>query len=147
MPDEGAAIDVTELGAEHDEIGLLPQYVVDPTELDFAKGKPLGQGAFGGAFEYDGGSSDPSDLAKIVFEDLVFDHNAATCVPAPVPTSSTLTFVFIFFSVAEPVAPSSSMLQVEYETLRSCACPVAVIARVVTIAMARWMYVTAWTRR
>lgn len=32
---------------EHDEIGLLPQYVVDPTELDFAKGKPLGQGAFG----------------------------------------------------------------------------------------------------
>ena len=35
-------------------------------------------GGFGGAFEYDGGSSDPSNLAKIVFEDLVFDHNAAS---------------------------------------------------------------------
>ena len=32
---------------------------------------------FGGAFEYDGGSSDPSNLPKIVFIELVFDHNAA----------------------------------------------------------------------
>ena len=32
---------------------------------------------FGGAFEYDGGSSDPSSLAKIVFVEIVFDHNSA----------------------------------------------------------------------
>eukprot|EP01045_Picozoa_sp_COSAG04_P005278 COSAG04_NODE_242_length_19007_cov_3.089433_10_plen_475_part_00 len=31
----------------------------------------------GGAFEYDGGSSDPSNLVQITFVDLVFDHNAA----------------------------------------------------------------------
>ena len=39
---------------------------------------------FGGAFEYDGGSSDPSDLVKIVFIEVVFDHNfAAACVFRP----------------------------------------------------------------
>ena len=33
---------------------------------------------FGGAFEYDGGSADPSNLVQIVFIGLVFDHNSAT---------------------------------------------------------------------
>eukprot|EP01045_Picozoa_sp_COSAG04_P020661 COSAG04_NODE_2139_length_4717_cov_1.826981_1_plen_493_part_00 len=32
----------------------------------------------GGAFEYDGGSSDPSNLAKIVLVESVFDHNSAS---------------------------------------------------------------------
>eukprot|EP01045_Picozoa_sp_COSAG04_P002615 COSAG04_NODE_97_length_26459_cov_6.507246_3_plen_626_part_00 len=32
---------------------------------------------FGGAFEYDGGSSDQSDLVQIIFERVVFDHNRA----------------------------------------------------------------------
>eukprot|EP01045_Picozoa_sp_COSAG04_P021668 COSAG04_NODE_2355_length_4284_cov_2.515173_1_plen_1336_part_01 len=39
----------------------------------FAAGMP----AFGGAFEYDGGSADPSNLAKLVFIEVVLDHNAA----------------------------------------------------------------------
>eukprot|EP01045_Picozoa_sp_COSAG04_P029914 COSAG04_NODE_5042_length_1767_cov_2.122302_1_plen_201_part_00 len=33
---------------------------------------------FGGAFEYDGGSSDPSNLVKIAFIEVVFDHNAVS---------------------------------------------------------------------
>ena len=33
---------------------------------------------FGGAFEYDGGSDDPINLVKIVFIEVVFDHNAAS---------------------------------------------------------------------
>ncbi len=33
--------------------------------------------SFGGAFEYDGGSSDPSSPTKIAFVDVVFDHNSA----------------------------------------------------------------------
>ena len=36
-----------------------------------------GQTNFGGAFEYDGGSSDPSNLVEIMFIEVVFDHNAA----------------------------------------------------------------------
>eukprot|EP01045_Picozoa_sp_COSAG04_P003494 COSAG04_NODE_143_length_23569_cov_6.195356_2_plen_749_part_00 len=32
---------------------------------------------YGGAFEYDGGSSDPSNLVKLVFVGIVFDHCAA----------------------------------------------------------------------
>ena len=32
---------------------------------------------FGGAFEYDGGGSDPDDLPKLVFDSVVFDHNRA----------------------------------------------------------------------
>ena len=32
---------------------------------------------YGGAFEYDGGSADPSELVQIVFVESVFDHNAA----------------------------------------------------------------------
>ena len=36
-----------------------------------------GQPSFGGAFEYEGGSADPSNLAQIVFIGLVFDHNYA----------------------------------------------------------------------
>ena len=32
---------------------------------------------FGGAFEYDGGSSDSDNLPQIIFVKLVFDHNAA----------------------------------------------------------------------
>eukprot|EP01045_Picozoa_sp_COSAG04_P010948 COSAG04_NODE_689_length_11142_cov_6.664041_7_plen_583_part_00 len=37
---------------------------------------------YGGAFEYDGGSSDPSNLVQIVFDQIVFDHNAAgSCAP------------------------------------------------------------------
>ena len=32
---------------------------------------------FGGAFEYDGGSSDPSNLVEIVFIAIVLDHNTA----------------------------------------------------------------------
>eukprot|EP01045_Picozoa_sp_COSAG04_P013249 COSAG04_NODE_930_length_9363_cov_28.745898_1_plen_515_part_00 len=41
---------------------------------------------FGGAFEYEGGSADPSNLVRIIFIEAVFDHNAAascanlTCV-------------------------------------------------------------------
>ena len=31
----------------------------------------------GGAFEYDGGSPDPSNLVQLTFIGLVFDHNAA----------------------------------------------------------------------
>ena len=31
----------------------------------------------GGAFEYDGGSSAPSNLVKLIFIEVVFDHNAA----------------------------------------------------------------------
>eukprot|EP01045_Picozoa_sp_COSAG04_P007883 COSAG04_NODE_422_length_14618_cov_11.903712_11_plen_1388_part_01 len=34
---------------------------------------------FGGAFEYDGGSADPANLVKLVFVEVVFDHNAAAC--------------------------------------------------------------------
>ena len=33
---------------------------------------------FGGAFEYDGGSSDPDNLVQIVFVAAVFDHNIAS---------------------------------------------------------------------
>ena len=32
---------------------------------------------FGGALEYDGGSNDPSNLPKLVFIDVIFDHNSA----------------------------------------------------------------------
>ena len=32
----------------------------------------------GGAFHYTGGSDDPSQLARLIFERVVFDHNAAT---------------------------------------------------------------------
>ncbi len=35
---------------------------------------------FGGAFEYDGGSSDPADMVKITFVDVIFDHNSASSV-------------------------------------------------------------------
>ena len=38
------------------------------------------QTQFGGAFEYDGGSADPSNLVQIVFIGLVFDHNSARCL-------------------------------------------------------------------
>merc|ERR1711969_96596 len=34
---------------------------------------------FGGAFEYDGGSDDPSDLVLVTFQGVVFDHNSAAC--------------------------------------------------------------------
>eukprot|EP01045_Picozoa_sp_COSAG04_P017206 COSAG04_NODE_1505_length_6506_cov_4.798335_5_plen_972_part_00 len=40
-------------------------------------GMNTGLPTFGGAFEYDGGSADPDDLAKLVFIEVVFDHNAA----------------------------------------------------------------------
>ena len=36
------------------------------------------QPSFGAAFEYDGGSADPSDLVQITFIGLVFDHNSAS---------------------------------------------------------------------
>ena len=36
----------------------------------------VGLPSFGGAFEYDGGSNDPSNLVKLVFIEVVFDHNA-----------------------------------------------------------------------
>ena len=39
-------------------------------------------GGFGGAFEYDGGSDDPENLAKIIFVEVVFDHNAASSLAA-----------------------------------------------------------------
>ena len=37
-----------------------------------------GQPSYGGAFEYDGGSADPSNLVQITFIELVFDHNSAS---------------------------------------------------------------------
>ena len=35
---------------------------------------------YGGAFEYDGGSRDPNALVKIVFVEVIFDHNSAGSV-------------------------------------------------------------------
>ena len=45
-------------------------------------------GGYGGAFEYDGGSADPSNLVRIVFIELVFDHNAAaSCASKSCPSA------------------------------------------------------------
>ena len=54
-----APVDVNPIGAD---------------SLSWLAGQTAGRG---GAFEYEGGSSDPSHLPKIVFIEVVFDHNAA----------------------------------------------------------------------
>ena len=41
-------------------------------------------GGFGGAFEYDGGSDDPENLVRIIFVEVVFDHNAASSLAGAV---------------------------------------------------------------
>ena len=60
---------------------------------------------YGGAFEYDGGSSDPSSLAKITFVEVVFDHNAA-CAFADfvnnLANNAHLKYVFAEAVVAGP---------------------------------------------
>ena len=62
---------------------------------------------YGGAFEYDGGSSDPSDLVRIIFIELIFDHNVATsCATHPLFFKKSLPTTE-FVHVAEEVAPSA----------------------------------------
>ena len=46
---------------------------IDPN----AGSDPFSPGEAGGAFRYEGGSSDPSKLAKIIFVEVIFDHNSA----------------------------------------------------------------------
>ena len=53
---------------------VAPVDVNPITRVGFFAGNNDG---YGGAFEYDGGSSDPSNLPKIMFIDSIFDHNVA----------------------------------------------------------------------
>eukprot|EP01045_Picozoa_sp_COSAG04_P005864 COSAG04_NODE_279_length_18210_cov_5.657225_1_plen_1569_part_10 len=48
---------------------------VDANQIPRAEGHT---GGFGGALEYDGGGNDPSNLPKLVFIELILDHNSAS---------------------------------------------------------------------
>ena len=41
-------------------------------------------GALGGALQYTGGSDDPSNLPRLIFERVIFDHNVAAAAGAAV---------------------------------------------------------------
>ena len=86
----GSAIDRSHANVVLRQMRISNQ--VAPIDVnDIPRGTYLAsQSAFGGAFDYDGGGADPNNLPKIVFVDVVFDHNSAAGYESKTHALSTI---------------------------------------------------------